>query len=94
MGSFDVAFYPELSVIQALVVTWDGRIWVQRRDGFPDADGAIDVLSPTGEYAGTFPAGSITLPDAFGPEGLVAFIERDEMDVESVVVRRLSASLR
>ncbi len=94
LGSFDVAFYPELSVIQALVVTWDGRIWVQRRDGFPDADGAIDVLSPTGEYAGTFPAGSITLPDAFGPEGLVAFIERDEMDVESVVVRRLSTSLR
>ncbi len=93
-ASFDVPFYPELSVIRALAATWDGRIWVLRRDGFPDADGAIDVLSPSGEYAGTFPAGSITLPDAFGPDGLVGFIERDEMDVESVVVRRLPRFLR
>lgn len=93
-GSFDVPFYPELSVIRALAATWDGRIWVQRRDGFPDADGAIDVLSPSGEYVGTFPAGSISFPDAFGPDGLAAFIERDEMDVESVVVRRLPRFLR
>jgi len=94
LGSFDVSFYPELSVIRALAATWDGRIWVQRRDGFPDANGAIDVLSPRGEYAGTFSAGTIAFPDAFGPDGLVAFIERDEMDVESVVVRRLPGFVR
>ncbi len=94
LGSFDPPFYPELSVIQAVATTWDGRIWVQRRDGFPDADGAIDVLIPPGEYIGTFAAGSIAFPDAFGPHGLVAFIERDEMDVESVVVRRLPPFLR
>ena len=94
LGSFDVAFYPELSVIQALAATWDGRIWVQRRDGFPDAAGAIDVLSPRGEYAGTFSPGSMALPDAFGPDGLIAFVERDEMDVEAVVVRRLPPFLR
>ncbi len=82
------------SVIRALAATWDGRIWVQRRDGFPDADGAIDVLSPSREYAGTLPAGSTAFPDAFGPDGLVVFIERDEMDVESVVVRRLPRFLR
>ena len=94
LGSFDVPFYPELTVIRALAATWDGRIWVQRRDGFPDADGAIDVVSPSGEYAGTFPAGSIALPDAFGPDGLAAFIEKDEMDVETVVVKRLPRSVR
>ncbi|MCY4399711.1 MAG: hypothetical protein OXE96_10285 [Gemmatimonadetes bacterium] len=94
LGSFDVAFYPELSVIRALAATWEGRIWVQRRDGFPEADGAIDVVSPSGEYAGTFPAGSIALPDAFGPDGLAAFIEKDEMDVETVVVKRLPQSAR
>ena len=94
LGRVDVAFYPELSVIQALAATWDGRIWLQRRDGFPDADGAIDVLTSQGEYIGTFATGSIALPDAFGPEGLVAFIERDEMDVEWVVVRRLPPFLR
>lgn len=27
-------------------------------------------------------------PAAFGPDGLVAFIERDELDVDTVVVRR------
>ena len=94
LGSFDVAFYPELSVIRALATTWDGRIWVQRRDGFPDEDGAIDVLGPSGEYTGTFPAGSIVLPDAFGPDGLAAFIEKDEMDVETVVVKQLPRSAR
>jgi hypothetical protein len=34
------------------------------------------------------------LPAAFGPEGLVAFIERDELDVPTVVVKRLPAVLR
>ena len=29
------------------------------------------------------------MPDAFGPDGLAAFIEQDEMDVETVVVKRL-----
>lgn len=90
----DVVFHPQLSVIRALAATWDGRIWVQRRDEFPDADGAIDVLTSRGEYTGTFAAGSIAFPDAFGPEGLVAFIERDEMDVASVVVQRLPPFLR
>jgi len=94
LGSFDPPFYPELSVIRAVATTWDGRIWVQRRDGLPDADDAIDVLIPPGEYIGTFATGSIAFPDAFGPHGLVAFIERDEMDVESVVVRRLPPFLR
>ena len=30
------------------------------------------------------------MPDAFGPDGLVAFIERNELDVQTVVVRRLA----
>lgn len=94
LGRVDVSFYPELSVIQALTVTWNGGIWVQRQDGFPDSDGAIDVLTSPGEYIGTFAPGSITLPDAFGPDGLVAFIESNEMDVESVVVRRLPPIIR
>ena len=29
------------------------------------------------------------IPDAFGPGGLVAFVERDELDVETVVVKRV-----
>ena len=88
------AFHPELSVIHALATTWDGRIWVQRRGPWPDTDGPIDVLTADGDYIGTFPAGTPGMPAAFGPEGLVAFIELDELDIATVVVRRLPATLR
>ena len=88
------AFYPELSVIHALSATWEGRIWVQRRGKYPETDGPIDVLTPEGDYLGTFPAGTTALPGAFGPDGLAAFIELDEMDVATVVVRRLPPAVR
>jgi len=52
------------------------------------------VLTPAGQYVGTFAAGSMKLPGAFGPGGLAAFIERDELDVPSVVVKRRPAVLR
>ncbi len=35
-------------------------------------------------------AGRPLLPDAFGPRGLVAFVEKDELDVPRVVGRRLT----
>ena len=88
------AFYPELSVLHDLAATWTGRIWVQRRGQDPNVGGAIDVLTPDGGYIGTFPAGMTALPDAFGPDGLAAFIEFDELDVATVVVRRLPAAVR
>ncbi len=88
------AFYPELSVVRAVSATWEGRIWVQRRDRYPATDGPVDVLTPDGDYIGTFPAGTTPLPDAFGPEGLAAFVELDEMDVATVVVRRLPPAVR
>ena len=87
-------FYPELPLIHALATTWEGRIWVQRRGDYPDNEGPIDVLTPEGDYIGTFPAGTTAMPDAFGPEGLAAFIELNELDVATVVVRRLSAAIR
>ncbi len=43
---------------------------------------------------GTYPTGATAMPDAFGPDGLAAFIELDELDVASVVVRRLPAEVR
>jgi hypothetical protein len=87
-------FYPELPVLLDLKTGWSGKIWVVRRGQEPTEPGAMDVLTPTGQYAGTFAAGSMPLPAAFGPEGLVAFIERDELDVPTVVVKRLPAVLR
>ena len=87
-------FFPELSVVRALSTTWEGRIWVQRRGEFPDDDGPIDVLTAEGDYIGTFRAGETAMPDAFGPDGLAAFIELDELDVARVVVRRLPVAVR
>ena len=38
--------------------------------------------------------GTTALPDAFGPDGLVAFVESGEFDVATVVVRKLPAAVR
>jgi len=37
------------------------------------------------------PPDGLRTPDAFGPNGLMAYIERDEMDVQTVRVVRLIA---
>jgi hypothetical protein len=87
-------FYPELPVVLNLATGWSGKVWVVRRGQQPTEQGAIDVLTPAGQYVGTFAEGALKLPAAFGPEGMVAFIERDELDVPSVVVKRLPAVLR
>lgn len=94
LGSSEPPFYPVLPVIEALAATWEGRIWVQRRGDAWDGGGPIDVLTPAGDYVGTFAAGSTAMPDAFGPDGLAAFVEFDEFEVASVVVRRLPAAVR
>lgn len=86
----ELEFFDEVSIVRDLKTGWSGEIWVQRHGPEPgDDDGPIDVLTMDGEYLGTYPAGAIQMPAAFGPDGLVAFIETDELDVETVVVRRL-----
>ena len=67
---------------------------MQRRGEEPESDGPIDVLTAEGAYVGTYSTGATEMPDAFGPDGLAAFIERDELDVPRVVVRRLPAEVR
>ena len=81
-------------MLRSLVTTWDGRIWVQRWGDEPESAGPIDVLTAEGEYIGTYPIGATKMPDAFGPDGLAAFIEFDEFEVASVAVRRLPTEVR
>ena len=90
----EARYYHELPVLRGLSTTWGGRIWVQRRGDEPEADGPIDVLTAEGDYVGTFPTDATEMPDAFGPNGMAAFIELDDFDVASVVVRRLPAAVR
>ena len=87
-------FFPEIPVLRHLSTTWDGRIWVQRRGKEPESDGPIDILTVEGDYLGTFRTDATKIPDGFGPDGLAAFIELDEFDVASVVVRSLPAAIR
>ena len=88
----DMEFADEIPVVRGLGTTWDGQIWVLRYGEDPLADGPIDVLTADGRYLGSYRAGVTGLPTAFGPGGLVVFIERDELDVKTVVVKRLARS--
>ena len=90
----EAPFYSVIPVIQRLSTTWEGRIWVMRQGDEILEDGPIDVLTGDGEYMGTYRAGATKMPNAFGPDGLAAFIELDEFEVPSVVVRRLPAEVR
>ena len=94
MGEDDKTFYNEIPVVERLQTTWEGRIWVQRRAEEFFEDGPIDVLAADGEYVGTYRAGATALPDAFGPNGLTAFIEYGDRDVARIVVRRLPEAVR
>lgn len=86
-------FHDVVSVVRSVKVDWGGMLWVERAGTEMTATGLgggpIDVLSAEGEYRGTYPAGSLVMPSAFGPRGLLAFIEVDDPGVHSVVVRRL-----
>ena len=87
-------FHPELSVLRDLATTWEDRIWVRRRGDEWLAAGPIDVVTADGRYVGTFATDATRMPDAFGPDGMAAFVVRDEFGVASVVVRRLSGGVR
>ncbi len=84
-------FAEEMPVISGMAVDWDGRIWVQRSGGSVGQPGPTDVIGADGSYVGTIRPDGPRIPRAFGPGGLMAYVERDEYDVESVVVRRIPA---
>ncbi|MCY4571397.1 MAG: 6-bladed beta-propeller [Gemmatimonadetes bacterium] len=90
----EAPFYPVVPVIQKLFTTWEGRIWVMRQGDELLEDGPIDVLTADGEYVGTYRTGATKMPDAFGPDGMAAFIEFDDLGVASVAVRRLPGEVR
>ena len=89
----NLQFFSEIPVIRALRTSWSGMIWVRRRGEELDSDGPVDVLDMAGRYVGSYRTGATEIPDAFGPGGLVAFIEEDELGVESVVVKRLPSEV-
>ncbi|MDE2980350.1 MAG: hypothetical protein OXU74_04065 [Gemmatimonadota bacterium] len=94
-GIENAPFFDEIPVLREIRATWEGGLWVQRRGEEPwDDEGPIDVFAADGQYVGTFGEGLTEMPNAFGPDGRVAFIELDEFDVPTIVVRMLPAAVR
>ena len=90
----NLEFFDEIAVIRDLRAGWNGSIWVRRRGEQPTGNGPIDVLRMDGRYMGSYRRGATEIPDAFGPDGLAAFIETDdELGFQTVVVRRLPAAV-
>lgn len=57
------------------------------------AVGPTDVFGADRNYVGTYAPDEARVPSAFGPDGLVAYREVDEMDVPSIVVKRAPAAV-
>ena len=90
-GVEERTFADEVPVLWGLEVDWEDRIWVERRGPTGQGDGPTDIVTAGGGYIGTLPPDGLRTPDAFGPGGLMAYIETDEMDVPTVRVVRLVA---
>ncbi len=78
----------EIPVVVDMRTTREGEIWVRRRGDDLLSDGPIDVLTADGRYLGSYPSDT-AMPNAFGPGGLLAFVERDEFGLNRVVVKRV-----
>ena len=90
-GAEERSFADEVPVLYGLKVDWEDRIWVERWGPTGDDDGPTDIVTPDGDYIGTLPPEGLRTPAAFGPGGLMAYIERGDMDVPVVRVVRLVA---
>jgi hypothetical protein len=84
-----LTFWPEIQVVQRLAADPAGRLWVQRFGGVGEP-GPVDILAPDGATVATIPAGAFPIPVAFGPDGLAAWVERDDLDVPFVRVALLA----
>jgi hypothetical protein len=82
-------FADVIPVVAQMGVDWAGTLWIRRAGRRVGEPGPMDLLTQDGRYLGTLPPGELAVPHAFGPGGLAAFIEGDEFDVPSVVVKRL-----
>ena len=86
----NMVFTEVIPVISDMAVDAGDLIWVERTGPGGEGQGPIDILTADGAYIGTLPADGPRIPDAFGPDGLMAYIETDELDVPVVRVIRMA----
>ena len=87
-----LTFAETMPVVRGLRTDLDGRFWIRRDAGPGEDEPRIDLLAANGGYFGTL--NGVAMPDAFGPDGRVAYIEENELGVQQVVVRRIPAAWR
>jgi hypothetical protein len=80
-------FAEQMPVLADLAVDGEGRIWVQRTGPRPGEAGVVDIVTARGDYLGT--AEMESLPDAFGPDGLAAWVETGDLGIQRVRVERV-----
>jgi hypothetical protein len=88
----EIGFADTIPALRGLRVAPSGKLWVERTGPVVGESGPIDLVTPEGQYLGTITGSA--LPDAISRSGLAAYIERDDDDVERVVVRRLPEGWR
>lgn len=86
-------FADTVAVLRSLYVAPSGTLWIGRAGAQGDDDGLIDLVTAAGAYRGTLPRGQ-RMPLAVSASGRAVWVERDELDVERVVVRQLPAAWR
>lgn len=85
----ELEFADTVRTIQGMTVTPSGKLWVERTPAIIGEPGPIDILTPDGRYLGTL--NGTKLPIAISATGRAVYLERDDEDVERVVVRQLPA---
>lgn len=88
----EMEFMDTIPALQGLRVSPSGKLLVERTGMNVGDPGPVDVVTPEGQYLGTFTG--VGLPDAISRGGLAAYIEYDDDGVGRVIVRRLPAGWR
>lgn len=88
----EMEFADTIPALKALRVSPSGKLLVERTGANVDDPGPVDVITPEGQYLGTF--AGIGVPDAISRGGLAAYIDYDQDGVGRVIVRRLPATWR
>ena len=85
----EMTFAEVIPAIEAVAVDADDRLWVARTP-LPDQEGPIDIVTPDARYLGTIQPGGLRIPDAFGPDGLMAYVGTHNLGYPIVRVVQLA----
>jgi hypothetical protein len=88
----EMEFMDTIPALQGMRVSPSGKLLVERTGTNVGDPGPVDVITPEGQYLGTFTG--IGLPDAISRGGLAAYVDYDDDGVAHVIVRRLPAGWR